>query len=51
MISTAAVVDQRARTLGVLRLSLTARCNLDCSYCRPDAADPPGLMTLDQQLR
>ena len=51
MTSTAAVVDQRSRTLGVLRLSLTARCNLDCSYCRPDAADPPDLMTLDQQLR
>ena len=51
MMSTAAIADQRARPLGVLRLSLTARCNLACPYCCPDAADPPGLMTLDQQLR
>ena len=51
MTSTAALADQRNRTLGVLRLSLTARCNLDCPYCCPDAADPPGLMSLDQQLR
>ena len=51
MMYTAAIADQRARPLGVLRLSLTARCNLACPYCCPDAADPPGLMTLDQQLR
>ena len=51
MTSTVALADQRNRTLGVLRLSLTARCNLDCPYCCPDAADPPGLMSLDQQLR
>ena len=51
MMSIAAIADQRARPLGVLRLSLTARCNLACPYCCPDAADPPGLMTLEQQLR
>ena len=27
---TVAVADQRGRPLGVLRLSLTARCNLAC---------------------
>ena len=45
------VADQHLRTLGVLRLSLTARCNLFCPYCRPDAEDPPGLLSLEQQLR
>ena len=51
MTFSAAVADQRDRPLGVLRLSLTARCNLACPYCCPDAVDPPGLMGLDQQLR
>jgi len=45
------VADQRCRTLGVLRLSLTARCNLSCPYCCPDAEDPPGLLSLEQQVR
>ena len=45
------VADQRFRTLGVLRLSLTARCNLSCPYCCPDAEDPPGLLSLEQQVR
>ena len=45
------VADQRFRTLGVLRLSLTARCNLACPYCCPDAGDPPGLLSLEQQVR
>ena len=44
-------LDQRTRPLGVLRLSLTARCNLACPYCCPDSADPPGMLTLEQQLR
>ncbi|MFZ9168533.1 GTP 3',8-cyclase MoaA, partial [Vulcanococcus sp.] len=39
------------RPLGVLRLSLTARCNLACPYCRPDGEEPPGLLTLEQRLR
>jgi len=41
--------DQLGRPLGVLRLSLTARCNLACPYCLPDGVDPPGL--LDQRQR
>ncbi|MFL2506912.1 MAG: GTP 3',8-cyclase MoaA [Parasynechococcus sp.] len=51
MTSEPSVADQRSRTLGVLRLSLTARCNLSCPYCCPDAEDPPGLLSLEQQLR
>jgi cyclic pyranopterin phosphate synthase len=42
--------DQLNRPLGVLRLSLTARCNLACPYCLPDGAAPPGLLTLAQRL-
>jgi cyclic pyranopterin phosphate synthase len=42
--------DQHGRPLGVLRLSLTARCNLACPYCLPDGQDPPGLLTLEQRL-
>ncbi|MFM8976296.1 MAG: GTP 3',8-cyclase MoaA, partial [Vulcanococcus sp.] len=38
------------RPLGVLRLSLTARCNLACPYCLPDGQEPPGLLTLEQRL-
>ncbi|MFZ9567247.1 MAG: radical SAM protein, partial [Vulcanococcus sp.] len=34
-----------------MRLSLTARCNLACPYCRPDGEEPPGLLTLEQRLR
>jgi cyclic pyranopterin phosphate synthase len=43
-------IDQWARPLGVLRMSLTSRCNLACPYCCPDVVDPPGLLSLDQQL-
>ncbi len=43
--------DQLHRPLGVLRLSLTARCNLACPYCLPDGVEPPGLLTLAQRLR
>ncbi|QVL52930.1 MAG: radical SAM protein [Cyanobium sp. M30B3] len=43
--------DKLNRPLGVLRLSLTARCNLACPYCLPDGVDPPGLLTLAQRLR
>ncbi|MEB3182890.1 MAG: radical SAM protein [Cyanobacteriota bacterium] len=46
----APVTDQLNRPLGVLRLSLTARCNLACPYCLPDGTDPPGLLTLAQRL-
>ncbi|MEB3105402.1 MAG: radical SAM protein [Cyanobacteriota bacterium] len=46
-----AATDQLNRPLGVLRLSLTARCNLACPYCLPDGVEPPGLLTLAQRLR
>jgi len=42
--------DRLGRPLGVLRLSLTARCNLACPYCLPDGVEPPGLLSLDQRL-
>jgi cyclic pyranopterin phosphate synthase len=42
--------DLHGRPLGVLRLSLTARCNLACPYCLPDGQEPPGLLTLEQRL-
>jgi cyclic pyranopterin phosphate synthase len=47
----ARATDQLNRPLGVLRLSLTARCNLACPYCLPDGVEPPGLLTLAQRLR
>ncbi len=43
--------DRLGRPLGVLRLSLTARCNLACPYCLPDGHEPPGLLTLAQRRR
>lgn len=42
--------DQHGRPLGVLRLSLTARCNLACPYCLPDGQEPPELLNLKQRL-
>ena len=42
-------LDVLGRPLGVLRLSLTARCNLACPYCLPDGTEPPGLLTLEQR--
>jgi len=44
-------VDALGRPLGVLRLSLTARCNLACPYCLPDGQEPPGLLNLDKRLQ
>ena len=43
--------DQLGRALGVLRLSLTARCNLACRYCRPENHDLPTLLTHQQRLK
>lgn len=43
-------LDLHQRPLGVLRLSLTARCNLACPYCRPDGQEPEGVLTLRQRL-
>ncbi len=34
----------------MLRLSLTARCNLACPYCLPDGSEPPGLLNQAQRL-
>jgi cyclic pyranopterin phosphate synthase len=45
----ASLTDGLGRPLGVLRLSLTARCNLACPYCLPDGQEPPGLLTLEQR--
>ncbi len=42
-------LDQLGRPLGVLRLSLTARCNLACPYCCPEGADPPELLSDDER--
>ena len=44
------LVDQHSRPLGVLRLSLTARCNLSCPYCQPDGNEDTRL-TLQQRLQ
>ncbi len=41
--------DRLGRPLGVVRLSLTARCNLNCPYCRPDVQEPPGLLGLEER--
>ena len=42
--------DRHGRPLGVLRLSLTARCNLACPYCLPDGTEPPGLLSTVERL-
>ena len=44
------LVDRLGRPSGVLRLSLTARCNLACVYCRPDPHDAPGLLSHAERL-
>lgn len=43
-------LDRHGRPLGVLRLSLTARCNLACPYCLPDGTEPPDLLSQAQRL-
>ena len=43
-------MDQHHRPLGVLRLSLTARCNLSCPYCQPDGGEDSRL-SLHQRLQ
>ena len=35
----------------MLRLSLTARCNLACPYCLPDGREPADLLNLSQRLQ
>ncbi|TGG77945.1 MAG: GTP 3',8-cyclase MoaA [Aphanocapsa feldmannii 277cV] len=44
------LLDRHGRAPGVLRLSLTARCNLACRYCCPDSHEPSGLLTDSQRL-
>lgn len=44
-------LDQLGRPPGVLRLSLTARCNLACPYCCPDSQDPPELLSHTERLQ
>lgn len=44
-------LDRHGRPLGVLRLSLTARCNLACPYCLPEGQEPAGLLNREQRLR
>ncbi len=41
--------DRLGRPLGVLRISLTARCNLNCPYCRPEGKDPLGLLGVEER--
>ncbi len=48
---TSSSLDQLDRPLEVLRLSLTARCNLACRYCRPENQDPHHLLTHQQRLK
>ena len=45
------LIDQHNRPLGVLRLSLTARCNLSCPYCQPDGQEPADRLSTAQRLR
>ena len=42
--------DRLDRPLGVLRLSLTARCNLACTYCCPTNEESDTRLTLAAQL-
>lgn len=44
------ILDQLDRPLGVLRLSLTSRCNLACTYCLPDSIEPPGLLSTTNRV-
>ncbi len=41
--------DRLGRPLGVVRLSLTARCNLNCPYCLPESKDPAGMLGLEER--
>ena len=50
MVSALPLLDRLGRGPGVLRLSLTARCNLACPYCCPDDHDPPDLLSLGERL-
>lgn len=49
------VLDRLSRPLSTLRLSVTDRCNLRCSYCMPEAhyrwLEKPHLLTFEEQTR
>src|SRR5690606_31347816 len=49
------VVDRHGRPLRSLRLSVTDRCNLRCTYCMPEAEyrwlPRPGLLTVEECVR
>ncbi|QEY32614.1 radical SAM protein [Synechococcus sp. RSCCF101] len=49
--SDAPLSDRLGRPAGVLRLSLTARCNLNCPYCCPDNREPEGLLSDPERVR
>ena len=51
MSTSLSLADRLNRPIGVLRMSLTARCNLACPYCCPDVEELPGLLNLEQQIR
>ncbi|APD49371.1 radical SAM protein [Synechococcus sp. CS-602] len=51
MAEPASLRDRLGRPPGVLRLSLTARCNLACPYCCPDSQEPPELLSLTERLQ
>jgi len=51
MAEPASMRDRLGRPAGVLRLSLTARCNLACPYCCPDSQEPPELLSLAERLQ
>ncbi len=44
------IQDRLGRPLGVLRLSLTARCNLFCTYCCPADDEPNHRLTVQDQI-
>lgn len=49
------LLDRRGRALGTLRLSVTDRCNLRCTYCMPEAhytwLEKPHLLSFEEQTR
>ena len=49
------LLDRRGRALGTLRLSVTDRCNLRCTYCMPEAhytwLEKPHLLSFEELTR
>lgn len=42
------MIDAHGRNIDYLRLSITQRCNLHCTYCNPAASDDCGLLNAEQ---